>query len=103
MSFEHCCILPIKCVNFLNCSMQQRASIGEKCFESSKHSGDLKKMKRRLGEAVEYYINYQPKGAESPRGAYIGEGIYQLPAEGAESPRGAYIGEGILIKSGTCV
>ena len=38
--------------------MQQRASIGEKFFESSKHSGDLKKMKKRLGETADFHMNY---------------------------------------------
>lgn len=38
--------------------MQQRASIGEKFFESSKHSGDLKKMKKRLGETADFHMKY---------------------------------------------
>lgn len=42
----------------LICRMQQRASIGEKFFESSKHSGDLKKMKKRLGETADFHMKY---------------------------------------------
>ncbi|XP_061187011.1 ectopic P granules protein 5 homolog [Saccostrea echinata] len=39
-------------------TMQQRASIGEKFFESSRHSGDLKKMKKRLGETADFHMKY---------------------------------------------
>lgn len=42
----------------LICRMQQRASIGEKFFESSKHSGGLKKMKKRLGETADFHMKY---------------------------------------------
>lgn len=40
----------------LICRMQQRA--GEKFFESSKHSGGLKKMKKRLGETADFHMKY---------------------------------------------
>ncbi|XP_060080983.1 ectopic P granules protein 5 homolog [Ylistrum balloti] len=40
-------------------SMQQRASVGEKFYDVSKHTSELKKMKKKLKEAVDYHINYQ--------------------------------------------
>ncbi|XP_069141683.1 ectopic P granules protein 5 homolog isoform X3 [Argopecten irradians] len=52
-------------------SMQQRASVGEKFYDVSKHTSELKKMKKKLKEAVDYHMNYQSeiqhKEAESSR------------------------------------
>lgn len=41
-----------------NVRMQQRASIGEKFYENSRHSGDLKKMKKKLGETADFHMKY---------------------------------------------
>lgn len=39
-------------------SSQQRASVGEKLFEVSGHTGTLKKMKKRLNEAINLHMDY---------------------------------------------
>ncbi|XP_021361330.1 ectopic P granules protein 5 homolog [Mizuhopecten yessoensis] len=42
-------------------SMQQRASVGEKFYDVSKHTSELKKMKKKLKEGVDYHMNYQSR------------------------------------------
>lgn len=39
-------------------SNQQRASVGEKMFEVSGHSGTLKKIKKRFNEAINLHMDY---------------------------------------------
>ncbi|XP_041348486.1 ectopic P granules protein 5 homolog isoform X2 [Gigantopelta aegis] len=41
-------------------SLPQRASVGERFFESMSYSSMLKKMKKRLAEAADYHMNYKP-------------------------------------------
>ncbi|XP_055999889.1 ectopic P granules protein 5 homolog isoform X2 [Ostrea edulis] len=61
-------------------TMQQRASIGEKFYENSRHSGDLKKMKKKLGETADFHMKYcSDETTESPGGGkYVPDKEFHL-------------------------
>ncbi|GFO21233.1 ectopic p granules protein 5 homolog [Plakobranchus ocellatus] len=48
-------------------SMGQRASVGERFFESMTYSGMLRRMRKRLFETSSFHMNFDPQTREIPR------------------------------------
>jgi hypothetical protein len=56
-------------------SMPQRASVGEKFFDSMSYAPMLKKMKKRLNETVDFHLKIQTESRTDPRTSGASDGV----------------------------